>query len=919
MAELTYVKTGESIRSSTINNIIDALGGPDVPTDGGYIKTKRGSIFQSSRSVGAGYDLTLTEFLDVKLVDAPEEKELDCKAIWIQLGRDLDFAKAKLDVDKIIVYNASDDDEEVFAREIGESDFYVNGVDDSGAPYFYDGYVCTELTALQEFTVDTGTTDSSGKPVYDTAGYGDGTLYGYNVRAKVDEDLKKTLIITNEYEAQNAIDYCIGEGLIDEGTLESTAKLAVMTPDHDGSQLIKLPNDLTKEPDNIRFKLRGTIEKNDDGEKRFKVEYYQGYFLADDKDADTGVRWNNHQFNDITPDPALGWHTLSVSNWMSDISEKIPVYLNLTATYEPATGSGEDFNGQFEVSLKAAKESRSIPHRNEEEGTNSISSTYVIGQIDFEGESVKVKQNIIGEQTNIELFNEEAIEGALADLSSEYFSVDSALSVLQLSSIERHTYKDEDGAVLGHALEIYQFHDLENGRDIEEEDEDYTDIIVRRQSENGLPAEVQYMKFSSVLDEISNVCSGYVDQKLSGITGLSGDSQISVLQLSSIVVDTITHKIIDESGQEKVVSADAISMFKFNDPEGLGDQKHPWELSTHDFVLRKHDGSNMYLEYWPLSNVLSAGGGAEISVDTEIEDQTSSLQKLSTDEGEWYQLYNFDKSSVDLTVASDLNGPGRWYAPAPTGLTDTSALFLVKDTQSKQLKYAQLSVTPPAVDNCSIQRFWSPDFPGQPQMLSLNRFWNHPLDGTITGVLSSNNQLVTFSEPGGTGTFLMQNYLNGRLNLKYMKLQLSVDLSAVSADVKCDTDSTAAQKSIEKNAGYIQLHDFPSPTITTKKTTLDNLSATYDLLDSNDSILVRSGTELKYKKLQIETKLPGGSGPTSGYTGTKTQATNLKFNSNGQYKIELWGCDFQYENGLLKSIGNEKMITTLDTVGYSGQ
>lgn len=283
------------------------------------------------------------------------------------------------------------------------------------------------------------------------------------------------------------------------------------------------------------------------------------------------------------------------------------------------------------------------------------------------------------------------------------------------------------------------------------------------------------MKFSSVLDEISNVCSVYVDQRLSGITGLSGDSQISVLQLSSIVVDKITHKIIDESGQEKVVSADAISMFKFNEPEGLGDKKHPWELSTHDFVLRKHDGSNMYLEYWPLSNVLScqggcqlsdivgdsqvselqlssavvdtiqrvivddsgmstlvsadavslfkfndpegiadrkylqelsshdmllrhhdgqklileywplsnvlsAGVGAEISVDTEIPNQTSSLQKLSTDEGEWYQLYNFDKTAVDLTVASDINGPGRWYAPAPTGLTDASALFLVKDT-----------------------------------------------------------------------------------------------------------------------------------------------------------------------------------------------------------------------------------------------
>ena len=103
---------------------------------------------------------------------------------------------------------------------------------------------------------------------------------------------------------------------------------------------------------------------------------------------------------------------------------------------------------------------------------------------------------------------------------------------------------------------------------------------------------------------------------------------------------------------------------------------------------------------------------------------------------------------------------------------------------------------------------------------------------------------------------------------------------------------------------------------------MDSLSATYDLLDTDEAVLVRKGSELTYKKLQIETKLPssggGGGGETSGYTGTKTQATNLKWNSDGKYQVELWGCDFQYENGLLKSIGSEKKIATLGTVGYSG-
>ena len=160
------------------------------------------------------------------------------------------------------------------------------------------------------------------------------------------------------------------------------------------------------------------------------------------------------------------------------------------------------------------------------------------------------------------------------------------------------------------------------------------------------------------------------------------------------------------------------------------------------------------------------------------------------------------------------------------------------------------------------------------------------------------------------------------MELTYDKLQLSVDLSGVAADVRCDADVTLAQKSIQKKGDYIQLYNFTRPSITTKKTTLNSLSATYDLLDSDDAVLVRSGSQLTYKKLQIETKLPssggGGGGETTGYTGTKTQATNLKWNSDGKYGIELWGCDSQYENGLLKSIGSEKKIARLGTVGYSG-
>lgn len=806
MAELTYVKSGQQVGAHTINGIIDALGGPSIPSDGDFTGTSNGALFRKSYSVGAGIANKNYEFLDVKFAEAPKSLSCGYKMTYINLGRDIDFAREKLDSGHILCYDG--DTQQGF--EVVSSDFYINGTEGEGnTPNFYDGYVCTKLSALQKFTVSTGEETKE-------LGYGDGTLYGWKFKVNGD-DADSVFVITNEYNEDTVKNFITGRGYSDT-YLDTKRRLAVCTKSPKGNILIKVPNDIEFEQDeDIRFRLRGTIEKNNDGQKRFKVEYYQGYFLANDTDADTGVRWNNHKFTDITPNPVLGWHTLSVSDWMSgNISEKIPVYLNLTATYEPATGSGEDFNGQFNVSLEAAEEGRSVPHQGEEEGTNSLCSTYVIGQIDFEGDIVDVKQNILGEQTNIELFNDEAISSAVGDMISsevqKYLpNVDSEIPLLELSSIGKYTY-DEGSEGEKDIYEIYQFHNLNNQVTINDNRKKYSDIIIRTRSNS--------------------------------------------------------------------------------------DDKKP-----------------AIVEYLPLS-ALSASSSEKISVDSEIQSQTSSIQLLSTQDSEWYQLYNFDKTTTDLTVTSDINGPGRWYAPAPTGLTDTSALFLIKDTKSKQLKYAQLSVTPPAVDNCSIQRSWSPDFQGQPQMLTLNRFNEHPLDGTLTRVLSSNNQVIDLN--GNDGTFLMQGYRDGKLQLKYMHLKLSVDLSAVSADIKCDTDSTPAQKSIEKNGEYVQLYDFDQPAITTKKTTLDNLSATYDLLDGNDSILVRSGTELKYKKLQIETKLPGGSGQTSGYTGSIVGDPILKWNTQGTYRIELWGKDMTYENGLLKSVGNERLISELQTVGYSG-
>ena len=331
-------------------------------------------------------------------------------------------------------------------------------------------------------------------------------------------------------------------------------------------------------------------------------------------------------------------------------------------------------------------------------------------------------------------------------------------------------------------------------------------------------------------------------------------------------------------------------------------------------------------------SALSASRSEKISVDSEIESQTSSIQLLSTQDSEWYQLYNFNETNADVDAKiwtiGDLDSDksrkvGKLIDPVTKKLLSVD--ILVRDNSTKQLKYMNLSVDSIKVDTYARgskteSLMYSKEIEGgkytDQNYLLLNNFGTQPRT-KLSGVIN-NNGIVNITDENTWILTKKYDPAHQRMELTYNKLQLSVDLSAVSAEIKCDTDATQNQKSIEKNSGYIQLHDFDQPSITTKKTTLNALSATYDLLDSNDSVLVRSGTELKYKKLQIETKLPGGSGTTTGYTGTKTQATNLKWNTNGQYKVELWGCDFQYENGLLKSIGDEKMIATLDTVGYSG-
>ena len=443
----------------------------------------------------------------------------------------------------------------------------------------------------------------------------------------------------------------------------------------------------------------------------------------------------------------------------------------------------------------------------------------------------------------------------------------------------------EGGQVECQCAELYGFDKLET---IDPLSSDH--LVIRRVDEyNG--AELKYVALSSL--EISGM---YVPPDADVI-----ESQTSSLQ---------TRELDDGTKVEE--------LYNFHVPDTTEVQLS--DLSSVDVVLRNPNNGQPYVEYGKLN--------IDIKPDAQGQTEQKSIDWLSTTHD--LQLYNFDSGNSNIDAKmwilgeldSDKHGKvGKLIDPTSKDLLSVD--ILVRDNSTKQLKYMNLFVDPINVDTYSTNTknksliYHKDKFKGN-DYLALRDFDTTP-DTKLNATLSGNG-LVDIT---GQNTWILTkkyNPANQMMELTYDKLQLSVDLSGVAADVRCDADVTLAQKSIQKKGDYIQLYNFTRPSITTKKTTLNSLSATYDLLDTDDAVLVRSGSQLTYKKLQIETKLPssGGGGETSGYTGTKTQATNLKWNSDGKYRIELWGCDYQYENGLLKSIGNERMIATLDTVGYSG-
>ena len=434
--------------------------------------------------------------------------------------------------------------------------------------------------------------------------------------------------------------------------------------------------------------------------------------------------------------------------------------------------------------------------------------------------------------------------------------------------------------------------------------------------------------------DVVNAAIEYKDME--DFMGVQGDAE---------PIDDVTQESNGQKSIDKLKTLEdgtkVIQLFDFANPEistvhtNIEKNKETYNLlyNTSDAVLVR-DGATKTLKYKKLTLETNLTG-AEIKVDSEVSGQTYSLEKLSKYSDQWYQLYQFDKMITDINAKiwtigdmdSDKRGKvGKLIDYNTHDLLDID--LLVRDKKDKKLKYMQFAIDSIKVDSyigaaksssISYMRWVDNGSYTDQNYLTLSNFKTMP-STKLTGTINGNG---TIDITGDNVWILTKKYNQStqEMELKYDKLELVVDLPNDPGELKTDAEATPTQKSIEKKQtsdkkNYIQLYNFTSPTITTKKTTLDSNTKTYDLLDSNDSVLVRSGSVLTYKKLQIETKLPGGQ--TTGYTGSVVGDPTLKWNTRGTYKVELWGKDMTYENGILKSIGNERLISELDTVGYSG-
>ena len=178
MADIEYVIPGQAVRASTINGIIDSLGGPYTPAsepDIGFQRTPCGSIFTSQTDVEGAPAYVAPQFLDVAWGPSLSGHQ----ELMVNLGRDLPTALKLLPSDPL----------SVFFRDFSGSAVSKGGMlalsaesfQPNGAGKYFDGWIGTGIYSLEKAG---GEESGGGQPAAGDTSTAvlDGCLYMYDMQ-----------------------------------------------------------------------------------------------------------------------------------------------------------------------------------------------------------------------------------------------------------------------------------------------------------------------------------------------------------------------------------------------------------------------------------------------------------------------------------------------------------------------------------------------------------------------------------------------------------------------------------------------------------------------------------------------------------------------------------------------------------------
>lgn len=141
-------------------------------------------------------------------------------------------------------------------------------------------------------------------------------------------------------------------------------------------------------------------------------------------------------------------------------------------------------------------------------------------------------------------------------------------------------------------------------------------------------------------------------------------------------------------------------------------------------------------------------------------------------------------------------------------------------------------------------------------------------------------------------------------------------------DISADARSGLAAAGGSYPSGWYKLSLSFGSTWSTVYLNVKDSSATISTSRITDAIWIPlariKGTSNPFMRDVMQLQIGGIiiGGETSGYTGSVIGDCEIRYNSDDSHNIELWGRSFTYDHGLLKSVGDLELQSTIPTTPH---